>query len=44
MIRSSEYDKLELKHQNLVFKNLLLSWCETEMQKYAIGETECNEI
>ena len=22
MIRSSEYDKLELKHQNLVFKNL----------------------
>ena len=27
MIRSSEYDKLELKHQNM-------SWCETEMQKY----------
>ena len=22
MIRSSEYDKLELKHQNLVLKNL----------------------
>ena len=19
-----------------------MSWCETEMQKYAIGETECN--
>ena len=24
MIRSSEYDKLELKHQNLVLKNLLV--------------------
>ena len=40
MIRSSEYDKLELKHQNLVFTSLQyallkkLSWCETEMQKY----------
>ena len=36
MIRSSEYDKLELKHQNLVFTSLqyALSWCETEMQKY----------
>ena len=37
MIRSSEYDKLELKHQNLVFTSALLkkmSWCETEMQKY----------
>ena len=21
-----------------------MSWCETEMQKFAIGETECNEI
>ena len=21
-----------------------MSWCETEMQTYAIGETECNEI
>ena len=21
-----------------------MSWCETEMQKYAIGETECNEF
>ena len=20
-----------------------MSWCETEMQKYAIGETECNK-
>ena len=42
MIRSSEYDKLQLKHQNLVFTSLALvciikkklSWCETEMQKY----------
>ena len=41
MIRSSEYDKLELKHQNLVFTSLAIvciikkmSWCETEMQKY----------
>ena len=41
MIRSSEYDKLEFKHQNLVFTSLYLciyfkkmSWCETEMQKY----------
>ena len=40
MIRSSEYDKLELKHQNLVFTSLyyallkFMSWCETEMQKY----------
>ena len=24
MIRSSEYDKLELKHQNLVFKKLVV--------------------
>ena len=36
-----EYDKLELKHQNLVFYKLIvciikkkLSWCEIEMQKY----------
>ena len=21
-----------------------MSWCETELQKYAIGETECNEF
>ena len=21
-----------------------MSWCETDLQKYAIGETECNEI
>ena len=44
MIRSSEYDKLELKHQNLVFTSVAIlivciikkkmSWCETEMQKY----------
>ena len=40
MIRTSEYDKLELKHQNLVFTSLQyallkkMSWCETEMQKY----------
>ena len=40
MIRTSEYDKFELKHQNLVFTSLQyallkkLSWCETEMQKY----------
>ena len=45
MIRSSEYDKLELRHQNLVLKKIIvciikkkMSWCETEMQKYAIGE------
>ena len=41
MIRSSEYDKLELKHQKLVFTSFVvciikkkMSWCETEMQKY----------
>ena len=41
MIRSSEYDKLELKHQNLFYSYKLIvallkkmSWCETEMQKY----------
>ena len=40
MIRSSEYNKLELKHQNLVFTSLQyallkkMSRCETEMQKY----------
>ena len=40
MIRSSEYDKLELKHQNLVFTSLYyallkkMSWYEIEMQKY----------
>ena len=40
LIRSSEYDKLELKHQNLDFTSLQyallkkMSWCETEMQKY----------
>ena len=39
LIRSSEYDKLELKHQNLDFTKLIeciikkMSWCET-MQKY----------
>ena len=38
--KSSGYDKLELKHQNLVFTSLYnalikkMSWCETEMQKY----------
>ena len=40
MIRSLEYDKLELKHHHLVFTSLKyallkkLSCCETEMQKY----------
>ena len=36
MIRSSEYDKLELKHQNLAFKNLLyalLKKCHGVKQK-----------
>ena len=33
--KSSGFDKLELKHQNLVYSNALLkkediSWCETE--------------
>ena len=41
MIRSSEYDKLELKHKKIGFYKLIvciikkkMSWCETEMQKY----------
>ena len=42
LIRSSEYDKLELKHKKLVFTSLAIvciikkkmSLCETEMQKY----------
>ena len=40
MIRSSEYDKLELKHQNLLYKLIVciikkkMLWCKTEMQKY----------
>ena len=36
MTRSSEYDKLELKHQNLDFTCIIkkMSWCKTEMQKY----------
>ena len=34
-LKSSGYDKLELKHQNLVFFKLIeciikMSWCETE--------------
>ena len=33
MIRSSEYDKLELKHQNYALLKKM-SWCETEMQNY----------
>ena len=49
MNRSSEYDKLELKHKKLVFTSLYallkkMSWCETEMQKYMPLVTECNEI
>ena len=36
--KSSGYDKLELKHQNLVFFKLMeciikMSWCETECNK-----------
>ena len=48
---SSGYDKLELKHQNLVFFKLIeciikMSWCETECKICAIGEqkTECNKF
>ena len=47
--KSSGYDKLELKYQNLFLqayrKHYLknMSWCETECKKCAIGETECNE-
>ena len=38
-LKSSGYDKLELKHQNLVFFKLIeciikMSWCETECKKY----------
>ena len=41
--KSSGYYKLELKHQNLVFFELIeciikMSWCETECKKCAIGE------
>ena len=35
--KSSGYDKLELKHQNLVYTRLLflkMSWCETECKIY----------
>ena len=37
--KSSGYEKLKLKHQNLVFFKLIeciikMSWCETECQKY----------
>ena len=37
--KSSGYDKLELKHQNLFFFKLIeciikMSWCENRMQKY----------
>ena len=36
--KSSGYDKLEVKHQNLVFFKLIeciikMSWCETECKK-----------
>ena len=43
MIRSSEYDKLELKHQNyklIVCIIKKISWCETEMQKYMLMKFE----
>ena len=44
--KSSGYDKLELKHQNLVFFKLIeciikkkdMSWCETNAKICAIGE------
>ena len=33
--KSTGYDKLELKYQNLVFFKLIeMSWCETECKKY----------
>ena len=51
IIRSSEYDKLELKHQNLVFFKLIVCIIKKKCHGvnrnakiYAIGETECNEI
>ena len=41
--KSLGYDKLELKHQNLVFFDLIeciikMSWCETECKNMCIGE------
>ena len=40
--KSSGYDKLELKHQNLVFFKLIeciikMSWCETEAKRCAMN-------
>ena len=47
--KSSGYDKLELKHQNLIYKLIecIIKKCHCVKQnakKCAIGETECNEI
>ena len=45
--KSSGYDKLELKHQNLAVTNALSKKCHGVKQNAklcAIGETECNKI